>query len=168
MPRHRQQLPFSSFGNELYATLKKGTMEKVEIKFDLFTVAFRFQQRLHAMRAAMKRESHPDTAMMYRARTSLIWPEGGGPNGRDALGAVLTISPRDSEFADIVRNAGIDTSVRPMSKTEVDMPFHYPGESEAALPALPDDVTILDADISMSDEKISALLNFPLDTSAEK
>ena len=57
------------------------------------------------MRAAMRREHHPQAELVSRARTAQTWDKG-QPNSS----CVLVIQPHDAEFDAIFRAAGIRPS----------------------------------------------------------
>lgn len=110
--RSRTPSPVSSFGPELLETLLRGAVERVEIPCDSMEQMMFLQLRLQTLRGAMKRESHPQYALVSRARTSRKWDHEAFPmEGRKApmhaTGCVLVIQPNDAQFRDILSRAGI-------------------------------------------------------------
>lgn len=100
--------PVSSFGAELQATLRKGAQQAFEITFETPQLAIRFQHRINALRAAMKREKHSDWEQLYRCG---VYIDKADPKK-------LIIAPRDSEFRKALAAAGI-TNLEPLPTTEV-------------------------------------------------
>jgi hypothetical protein len=89
---------------------------------------------VHQLRARLRELSHPEYPIAARTKVQLLWglkarhpivPETHNQNGvsrptdPDAP-AVLILSPRDSEFTDALRRAGIETDLQhdPLSSTE--------------------------------------------------
>src|SRR5215468_10983433 len=93
----KPRFPSSSFGTVVHSVLREGANRTVKMKFDTERLATRFAQRVNMLRAAMKREDHPDWEQLYRCG---VHREPGAPN-------ILIFSPRDSEFAETARAAGI-------------------------------------------------------------
>ena len=91
------RFPVSSFGDELQGVLRQGANKEVRIQFDTETLCTRFMHRLNALRAAMKREQHPDWEQLYRCGVHK------DPTDR----RVLILQPRDSEFRAAIQAAGI-------------------------------------------------------------
>lgn len=98
----RSRYPVSSFGAELLSSLLRGARERVEIPCPDQRTMQRLQARIHMLRAAMRREHHPQTELVTRARTARTWDRG-QPNSN----CVLIIQPHDAEFESIFRAAGI-------------------------------------------------------------
>lgn len=112
MTRPRNKYPIESFGPELMTALVKGGKEGLELRFETKTLAHRFQQRVHMLRQRMREESHPDYTVASRAVVSLLW----GPKSEvkewdedhmGKKGALIRIRPRDSEFGQVLKNAGV-------------------------------------------------------------
>jgi hypothetical protein len=121
MTEPRTKFPIESFGPELMTALLKGGRERLAIPFAGpdgagKRKAHMFQRRIHTLRQRMRQENHPDYMLATRARVSLFWgeravDEGGPPEWREDpdghLGALIVIRPHDSEFSDILSQAGI-------------------------------------------------------------
>lgn len=103
MPRKPTHHPVSSFGKELQDALRAGSNKEVRIEFTTPELALRFNQRINSLRAAMRREAHPDSDQLYRAgvRISKENPK------------ILIISPKDSEFRDALKAAGLEAAPLP-------------------------------------------------------
>jgi len=108
------KFPIASFGSELQATLREGANKELRLKFDSEALATRFMHRLNALRAAMKREQHPDWEQLYRCGIH-----------RDVKDhKIVILSPRDSEFRSVIQDAGVDliAPVPPISEYEIKTP----------------------------------------------
>jgi hypothetical protein len=99
MPR-KSPPPVSSFGPELLAALLRGGESRLEIKLSSFDLAFSLRQRFYALRKSMRNETHPQTSLAYRCSIALPSKEQDGTS-------ILTLRPRDDEFASALRDAGI-------------------------------------------------------------
>lgn len=99
--------PASSFGPELLALLKSGAESRVEIPFAKGKDAIRLRHRIHQLRAAMRRDKHPDWEQVYRTQVLLEGPhiKPGVPDPNQPQ--VLVVSPRDSEFNEAIQRAGV-------------------------------------------------------------
>jgi len=97
------RFPVSSFGAELQATLREGANRELRLKFESEALATRFTHRLNALRAAMKREEHPDWELLYAC----------GIHRDPADKKTIIISPRDSEFRKVLSDAGVDVAPIP-------------------------------------------------------
>jgi hypothetical protein len=100
MPR-KSAPSVASFGPELLAALLRGAVETLVVRLPDFDTAFALRQRFYALRAAMKRESHPQTSVVYRASMALPTKE---PDGS----SVLTLKPSDEVFVAALRAAGVN------------------------------------------------------------
>lgn len=107
MTRPRSRYPVSSFGPELMAVLLKGAREEVRIPCRDAKQAQHLQARIHALRGAMNREKHPQYELSTRARTARDWKIGEDGKAKDFA---LIIRPNDSQFADIIKAAGIEVT----------------------------------------------------------
>lgn len=130
--KYPNRTPVASFGPELYSLLLKASMERIEVPFPTWALGLRCQQRIHMLRAAMKREEHSDYLIVSRVRTSLVWGSKAGlaevPNKRikntvipadRQTPAKLILQPQDSEFNAIIRKAGIEVpSLEPIVEPE--------------------------------------------------
>jgi hypothetical protein len=114
MMSKRSPQPVSSFGPELLAALIKGSKEPVVIKLANRTQGRTLQLRIQMLRGAMQREGHPMYAIVTRVKTSLKWGNRLSPDlETDVKGikaAELHLIPRDSEFGDAIRRAGVEVT----------------------------------------------------------
>jgi len=102
------RFPASSFGAELQATLREGANKELRLKFDSEALATRFMHRLNALRAAMKREDHPDWQQLYRC----------GVHKDINDKKILILAPRDSEFRQALQDAGVSLTAPVPDATE--------------------------------------------------
>lgn len=114
----RIHAPLSSFGAELQATLRAGANKQIKITFPTKALAIRFKQRIHALRNAMKHAKHPDWEQLYRCG---VYEDASNP-------CVVTIGPKDSEFHDILAEAGIPGLGDQPALTEVVIGESVPGD----------------------------------------
>jgi hypothetical protein len=117
MPRAKEsRRPVSSFGPELLELLTQGATKEIRIPCPSMRVMKNLQMRLHLLRGAMQREKHPQYNLVTRARTSCTWDFASHPSTKrhqfpaDAKECVLFIRPNDSQFTDIIKQAGISVS----------------------------------------------------------
>lgn len=102
--RPKSKFPIESFGPELMEfLLKVGRGATVTLSFPRRKDATRFRMRVHMLRQRMREADHPEYKMAAKARLSLHWENGKGPNDP----ATLVGKPFDSEFADILKTAGV-------------------------------------------------------------
>jgi hypothetical protein len=106
-----KDMPVDSFGPNLQAVLRKGANVEVKINFPTPELALRFRHRIHTLRAAMKRENHPDWQQLYRCGIYI------DPKDTKAL----IIAPRDSEFNEALKDAGF-TDIEATQKVEYTIP----------------------------------------------
>ena len=118
--------PIESFGPEMMAALLKGSREKLTLEFPAYRSAVYFMARIHLLRKQMREANHPEYNIAARARVSLSFgPDAGYPEVEiklDSQGgkrpvdrevpAKITISPHDSEFGDVLKNAGVEIMAR--------------------------------------------------------
>lgn len=95
--------PVSSFGSSLQDILRKAATTEVRLDCGSEALATRLMHRFHGFRAAAKREKHPDWQEFYRC--------GIHKDLKDKT--ILILNPRDSEFNQIFKDAGIDTAPAP-------------------------------------------------------
>lgn len=124
MTKKRSHLPVISFGPELFEALIRGSKERVEIGPMPYRVALKLQYRINHLRAAMQTETHEHATLVLRARTSITWSSDTPisvsrnrvrvPIDRNAP-CVVIVEPHDSEFGDLLRNAGIAPEVVELS-----------------------------------------------------
>ena len=100
------RFPASSFGAELQATLREGANKELRLRFDSEALATRFMHRINALRAALKREDHPDWQQLYRCGVHR------DPGDR----RTLILAPRDSEFRSVLKDAGVAVNPIPEVK----------------------------------------------------
>jgi hypothetical protein len=131
MPRHTSRFPVISFGPELLTLLLQGGRKSVTLRFGDDEAARKkmesLQLRIHSLRGAMRREGHPDYALATRAHTSRQWdttPEGKKTNFR------LEIRPKDSEFRQVIADAGIDVEDTGAAEILVSEPIPSPSPVE--------------------------------------
>lgn len=96
------KFPVSSFGTELFATLREGANKKIRLKFDDEATATRFRARVNSFRQAMRREKHPQWEELYRCGLY-----------KDPDKTVVVIAPRDSEFLEALNKAGVPLGITP-------------------------------------------------------
>lgn len=133
MTKPKTKYPIESFGPELMAALKQGGLTRVVIPFvgdKGKTMAHSFQRRIHTLRQRMREEEHIDYMITTRAMCSIFWGEravGQHPcaetwkedyNGNK--GAIIVIKPRDSEFSDILNEAGVKVREVPTTIIEAE------------------------------------------------
>lgn len=105
-PRNRSRYPVTSFGPELLALLLQGVNKRVEVECKTFAEMTHLQMRLHMLRSAMRREKHPHSELVQRARTSRMWD--GGRNTRTPMSNFrLIVEPNDARFRDMITAAGV-------------------------------------------------------------
>lgn len=101
--------PVSSFGPELLALLVRGAKDVVTIPCPTYRQGRRLQMRLHMLRKQLQREKHAFWEEAYRVHTSLkykcIRDDPKRPMKDEP--AVLTLRPKDSEFAELLSQAGV-------------------------------------------------------------
>lgn len=120
-PREKAPRPVESFGPELLAALLKGATEEVRVPMN-WRQAIRFRQRVHQMREAMRRTSHPKYELCTKVRIGIELPPGTPTvkSGRHkvpsdpGIKVTLVLSPNDSEFGPLLAAAG----VRPLDEIE--------------------------------------------------
>lgn len=120
-PPEKAPRPVESFGPELLAALLKGATEEVHVPMT-WRQAIRFRQRVHQMREAMRRTSHPKYELCTKVRISIDFPPDTPTtkSGRHlvpvdrGIPVKLVLSPNDSEFGPLLLAAGI----RPLDEVE--------------------------------------------------
>lgn len=116
MTKPRTKMPIESFGPELFNALIEGSKRKVELNTD-YKTAVKLRMRIHQLRARMREESHPLYPIAAKAHLTISWPDSietltsykkihHPKNPKSPV--TLTISPHDSEYGDIFKDAGID------------------------------------------------------------
>lgn len=154
MSRSKTRYPVESFGPELMAVLLKGSREKVILKFEGAEGAGKkqahaFHRRIHTLRSKMREEDHPDFNLAARALVSIFWGARATQEGGDKVpvewasdiagkrGAIIVLRPRDSEFDDILKQAGVEVPKPSIPETYITQP---PADEQASLDALMDDL----------------------------
>ena len=151
MTKPKSRYPVESFGPELMAVLLKGSREKVILRFEGpdgegKRRAHSFHRRIHTLRSKMREENHPDHALAARALCSIYWgaravtegaPTSWAPDFSGRMGALIVIRPRDSEFDDVLKQAGVEVAPRAEPETYVSKPS---ADEQAALDELVDDL----------------------------
>jgi hypothetical protein len=107
--------PVTSFGQELHEALRAGADKRIELKFDNEKMAIRFNQRINALRNAMKKENHPDWIQLYRCQCR-------------REGAKLILAPADSEFREVLDSAGVKNISPAPPTTKVNITTPEPGK----------------------------------------
>lgn len=115
----KSNTPVSSFGPEILAVLRAGCETRNTYDLPTPQAAFRFMSRLNSLRAAMKREAHPDSDRVYRAGVKI---------NRDNRCQVI-VEPRDSEFRDMLSRAEIRIA---SPEDPILVPTPRPGTSQDA------------------------------------
>jgi hypothetical protein len=121
MTERRNKEPIESFGPELMNALREGGRPngRVIIRFDRpdgvgKKFAHTFQRRIHTLRQRMRDLGHPDYPVAMRAQVRLVWgkkslawgaPSDWASDDHGKKGALIVITPRDSEFAEFVSPA---------------------------------------------------------------
>lgn len=107
--------PISSFGPELMVILREGSEKRCTYDLPSSQAAFRLMSRINALRAAMRRESHPDSDRVYRAGVKI---------DRENRCRVI-VEPKDSEFRNLLSNSS------PLAElTAQNIPVDPPGVAE--------------------------------------
>lgn len=142
--------PVDSFGPELMAALVKGSREIITIPCpDAATLLF-LQQRIHMLRGAMGREKHPNYTLVQRARTSRMWDEPDGKRvakpTKAATNFRLIIQPNDHQFADLIKQAGVDVDEGAMRDVLEDKSPSTPSDPSLNTDAAPSEPQTLEMD----------------------
>lgn len=124
MTKPKTKYPIESFGPALMQALIRGGREKLTLKFlgeDGKRDAHTFQRRIHTLRQRMREVEHEDYIIVTRARVSIFWGDRAIPFGAPAdwkddhnghKGAFIVIRPQDTEFIDVLANAGIGEATK--------------------------------------------------------
>lgn len=124
MAKSRTQYPLESFGPEIMAALLKGAREEVRIK-TTYRQGIIFRRRVHQLRARLRDLGHAQYPLAARAMVRLLWgKEAGLPEVENRISsrnvkfpvnpdcdAFLILSPRDSEFSEVLQKSGITASL---------------------------------------------------------
>ena len=95
------------------ALLIKASRERVEVPCESMAQMKALQMRIHMLRGAMNREKHPQYAIATRVHASCQWDFEKHPSSKkkqfpkDASDCKLVLYPKDSQFGDILKAAGI-------------------------------------------------------------
>ena len=123
--RPRPPMPLESFGPNIMAALLKGAVEGFEV-WASYKDAIRFRQRIHRLRSAMREAKHSEYPIVARVKVTIRWPEGTKleksgrylvPTDRNTR-VLLALRPNDSEFDDMLKNIGLDTTGEIESATQ--------------------------------------------------
>lgn len=112
----RPPKPIESFGPELFRALIEGSKRRIEFELP-YDKATHFRQRINQLRNQMRLQGHEMYRIASQARISISWPE-----GTETLKSIrgvkwpkntktpckVVISPSDSEFADVLKGAGVE------------------------------------------------------------
>lgn len=112
----KSKAPVSSFGPELQSALRSGSNKRLELSFESPALAVRFAARINQLRSAMRAEGHPDADRLYRAGVYL-------PKGT----CTVVIMPKDSEFRDALKAAGVDNVPEPPTVVRHEISTPRPG-----------------------------------------
>lgn len=123
--------PITSFGAELNAVLRQGANKEVRIKLPDKNLAIRFKQRLNKLRVAMKAAKHPDWEQLYRCG---ITTDPSDP-------CTIILRPKDSEFRDFIKGAGVSTE-EPPAVTSVSVGESTPDAVDSFLAELTDATSV--------------------------
>jgi len=105
MTRPKIRFPSVSFGPELFAVLREGSLREVRIRHRTKEEATQFAQRLNMLRSSLRHENHPDWENFFRAQ---VRKDKTDPT-------TVVVSPRDSQYSKAIADAGI--SVLPEGNT---------------------------------------------------
>lgn len=147
MTSPRTKEPIESFGGELMAALLEGSRRRILIPFrgedhQGRKKANSFARRLNTLRQRMRQEGHRDYNLAMRAKVGVyIGPEAvrhGGPqewkeDHNGSLGGLVVVEPKDSEFLDDLRAAGVTVD-------RVDQPINPPPPEDETVDALVDEL----------------------------
>lgn len=122
--RRQTSTPLESFGPEIMAALLRGGREELKLA-TTYRLGSVFRRRVHQLRARLREINHPEYPIAARTKVQLMWGKRAGlppvdetrnrngvtrPIDPDAP-ALLILSPRDSEFTDILSQAGVHTDL---------------------------------------------------------
>ena len=111
----KPQRPVTSFGPEILSALLQGATGQLKLSMS-YKTGVRFRLRIHQLREAMRNTGHEKYELCARVRVSIAWPDGTPtekqgrhviPIDRNTL-CTVTLQPNDTEFAGILRDAGVD------------------------------------------------------------
>jgi hypothetical protein len=115
MTTPRPKTPIDSFGAEVFNALVEGSKRRIELRMP-YRDAVRLRLRIHRLRAQMRVEGHPLYGLVLKAELRIELPPNtstkvssrGVHTPTDKATAVsLVISPRDSDFVDVLSKAGV-------------------------------------------------------------
>lgn len=120
-PPKPRTYPLVSFGPEIFNALVEGSRREITISLPTYRLAIHFQQRIHMLRKALRESRHELSAVVQRARTSVVWGERAGQkaveetsNSRGVRRPVdpetpckVIIRPQDAQFAAAIKAAGV-------------------------------------------------------------
>jgi len=159
MTKPKTRYPISSFGTELMSAIIRGGRERLVLKFNNdegegneYTgrrKAKKFQLRIQTLRSQMREEKHPDYNIAARATVSVLWgakavnegaPQDWAEDYAGKLGALVLIRPKDSEFRDVLADAGVvvSTPVEPPKAAPETPPLSVPQVSSEGRDLLDD------------------------------
>jgi hypothetical protein len=130
-----KHLPVTSFGAQLHSVLREGANKELRLTFGTEKLATRFAQRINALRNAMRREKHPDWQQLYRC----------GVHKDTTDPRILIVGPRDSEFTQAIKNAGVKISEDPPESVSYTIDQPAPGmplSADSFLATLRDQTTV--------------------------
>lgn len=116
IPKPKPPRPVESFGGEILAALLKGATDGFKVQTD-YSTAIRFRLRVHQLREAMRKSGHDKYSLVARVRVTIEPVDPNEPvdlQGRHKVPKNrsakywLQLRPNDTEFGDILKNAGVD------------------------------------------------------------
>jgi hypothetical protein len=115
MTTPRPKDPIDSFGAEVFNALVEGSKRRIELLMP-YNDAVRLRLRIHRLRSQMRKEGHQLYGLVLKAELRIELPPNiptkvssrGVHTPVDKTTVVkLVMSPRDSDFADILSKAGV-------------------------------------------------------------
>lgn len=131
--------PIDSFGPELFNALREGSHRRVAMDLP-YRDAVKLRTRIHRLRAKMGEQGHTLYGLMMKAELRIEIPKGTPTKSRYRNiqtpidpGALVTlvIAPRDSDFAEAIRKAGV--TVQPLTTDDTGDTPTTPSDLETLL-----------------------------------
>lgn len=132
----RPPKPVESFGPQLLAALLEGAKREVVLPLT-YRQAVHFMQRIHELRAAMRRTKHPEYTAAAQARFNLSWPDD-TPVKKSSRNVTIPVNPNtpctlklmpaDSEYTAVLQKAGVTV---PELKHDPTQSLEPPAESSS-------------------------------------
>lgn len=121
--------PLESFGPELRTVLIEGSRRELRLPFPDVASARFFQVRCNSYRTALRDRNHPDYPLTVKARVSVLHDKRLERMAGDGIpkppAALVIVKPQDSDFRDILQNAGLtlDTSLDTSAELSTEEPL---------------------------------------------